>query len=69
MSLWRHVTRGLQSLLNRSAADRDIADEVEHYYDEAAASLQSAGLSPEEARRAVRAEFGHASHVQERVRA
>ena len=69
MSLWRHLTRGVRSLLNRSAADRGIADEVEHYLDEAAASLQSTGLSPEEARRTVRLEYGHASRVQERVRA
>jgi hypothetical protein len=69
MSFWRHVTRGLRSLLNRSAAERDIADEVEHYFDEAAASLQAAGLSPEEARRAVRLELGHARRVQEQVRA
>ena len=69
MSLWRQVTRGLRSLLNRSAADRDIADEVRHYFDEAAAALQSTGLSPEDARRAVRLQFGHAGSVQERVRA
>ena len=68
MSLWRHATRGLRSLLNRSAADRDIADEVEHYFDEAAASLESTGVSPEEARRAVRLQFGHITGVQERVR-
>jgi predicted permease len=69
MSYWRHLTRGLRSLLNRSAAERDIADEVEHYFAEAAASLQATGLSPEEARRAVRLKFGHAGSVQERVRA
>ena len=69
MSVWRHVTRGLRSLLQRSRADREIVDEVEHYFDEAAAELQSTGLSPEDARRAVRLEFGHAASVQERVRA
>jgi len=69
MWLWRQATRGLRSLLNRSAADRDIADEVEHYFDEAAASLEESGLSPEEARRAVRLQFGHPTGVRERVRA
>jgi len=67
MSFWRHATRGLRSLLNRSAADRDIADEVTHYFDEAAASLEETGLSPEEARRAVRLQFGHVGGVQEQV--
>ncbi|HEY1306359.1 MAG TPA: ABC transporter permease [Vicinamibacterales bacterium] len=69
MSFWRQMTRGLRSLLNRSTADREIADEVEHYFDEAAAALQSRGLSPEEARRAVRSQFGPARSVQDRVRA
>jgi putative ABC transport system permease protein len=68
MSFWRQSTRGVRSLLNRSAADRDIADEVEHYFDEAAASLEESGLSPEEARRAVRLQYGHATGVRERVR-
>ena len=41
MSFWRQLTRGLRVLLNRTAADRDIADEVEHYLDEATASLEA----------------------------
>jgi len=69
MSLWRHATHGLRSLLNRPAADRDVADEVEHYFDEAAASLESSGVSPEEARRAVRVQFGQVRGVHEQVRA
>jgi predicted permease len=69
MSLWRHATRGLRSLLHRRGADRDLADEVAHYFEEAAASRESAGLSPEEARRAIRVEFGRISTVQEQVRA
>ena len=28
MSLWRQLTRGIRALVHRSAADRDIADEV-----------------------------------------
>jgi predicted permease len=68
MSLWRQATRGLRSLLHRRAADRDLAEEVDHYFEEAAASLESAGLSPEEARRRVRAEYGQIGSVQEQVR-
>ena len=33
MSLWRQLTRGLRVLTNRAAADRDVADEVQHYLD------------------------------------
>ena len=34
MSLWRQLTRGLRVLTHRAAADRDIADEVQHYLDQ-----------------------------------
>ena len=54
MSLWRQLTAGLRVLTRTAAADRDIADEVEHYLEEAAAAFAAEGLSPEEARRAAR---------------
>ena len=50
MSLWRQLTRGLRALVNRKgAADRDIADEVEHYLDQSTAALVARGLPPAEA--------------------
>ena len=69
MSLWRQAVRGLLALLNRPASDREIGDEVEHYFDEAAAELERDGLSPGEARRAARLEFGNITAVREEVRA
>lgn len=69
MSLWRHAVRGLRALLNRRAADRDIGDEVDHYFNEAAAELERTGLSPEEARRVARLELGNVVAVREQVRA
>jgi predicted permease len=69
MSLWRQTVRGLRTLLNRPEADRDIGDEVEHYFDEAAAELERNGLSPEAARRAARLECGNVTAVREEVRA
>src|SRR4029453_5919756 len=69
MSLWRELARGLRGLINRPAADRDIADEVEQYVDEAAASFEARGLSPEEARRAALRELGSVTAVREQVRA
>ena len=69
MSLWRHITRGVRGLTNRSAADQDIADEVRHYLDEAAAVLRAGGLSADEARRAARLELGTATLIGEQVRA
>ncbi len=68
MSLWRQFNRGLRVLGNRKAADQEIADEVNHYLDEATADLASKGLPPDEARRAARLELGGATAVREKVR-
>jgi putative ABC transport system permease protein len=68
MSLWRHISRGLRVLRNRSAADQEIADEVSHYLDEASAALVAQGLSPDEARRTARIDMGSAAAVREHVR-
>ena len=38
MSLWRQLTYGLRSLANRAKHDRDTADEVEQYFEEAEAA-------------------------------
>ena len=69
MSLWRQLSHGVRSLVNRSATDRDIADEVEQYLDDAAAAFEASGLSPEEARRAARRQLGSVTAVREQVRA
>jgi putative ABC transport system permease protein len=68
MSLWRQVTRGFRVLLNRRAADRELDDELRHYFEEATAALVASGLSPEEARRTVRLELGDVGSAQEQVR-
>jgi putative ABC transport system permease protein len=68
MSLWRQLTRGVRALANRSAADQDVADEVQHYLEQAAAAHLKRGLSPEEALRAARIELGNVTSVREEVR-
>jgi putative ABC transport system permease protein len=67
MSLWRQLTRGLRVLTHRDAADRDVADEVQDYFEQAAAALEERGFSPDDARRAVRVEFGNPTVVREQV--
>src|SRR5580658_1171000 len=67
MSVWRQLTYGLRSLTNRSARDRDVADEVEQYFEEAEAAWRSRGLSAEDARRAARLDAGDMAAVKERV--
>jgi len=68
VSLWRQLTRGLRALTHRAAADRETADEVEHYLDQAAAAHRARGLSPDEARRAARIELGSPTTVRQEVR-
>ena len=68
MSLWRQLRRGLSVLTNRTAADRDLDDEVRHYLDEATSAWTARGLSPEEARRAAHLEIGNMMFVREQVR-
>jgi predicted permease len=67
MSLWRQLTYGLRSLVNRAKHDRDVADEVEEYFEEAAAAWRSRGLSAQDARRAARLEAGNMAVIKERV--
>lgn len=69
MSLWRQLTRGLRVLVNRSAADQDVDDEVRHYLDETTKAWVARGLSPEDARRAARLELGSPAAVRDEVRA
>jgi putative ABC transport system permease protein len=68
MSAWRQLVRGLRALTHRSAADRDVADEVQHYLEQAAAAHVARGLSPEAALRAARIELGGVQSVREEVR-
>ncbi len=69
MSLWRQLTHGLRGLTHRSAAARDLADEVRHYFEQAIAAHEARGLSRDEAVRAARRELGSASAVHDEVRA
>ena len=67
-SIWRAMTAGVRRLFRREAADREFTDEVNHYLEESAAEHQRAGLSPEAAARAARAEFGSRTAVHDQVR-
>jgi len=68
MLLWRQITRGFRVLTHRAAADQDVADEVEHYIEQATANLIASGLTPAEARRAAQLEYGNQTQVREQVR-
>lgn len=68
MSLWRQLARGVRVLANRDAADRDVSDEVQQYFDEAVEAGLARGLSPDAARRAARLEIGNVTAVREEIR-
>jgi putative ABC transport system permease protein len=68
VSLWRQLTRGLNVLAHRKAADQDVTDEVDHYLEQATAELMASGLSREDARRTARLELGSPAVVRDQVR-
>lgn len=68
MSLWRQLARGLRVLGNRSAADQDLADEVQHYLEQATEAHIARGLPPADALRAARLELGSETLVREQMR-
>jgi putative ABC transport system permease protein len=68
MSLWRHLTRGVRAMADRRTTDRELADELRHYVEQATAELIARGVSPRDARRAAEREVGNMTFTQERVR-
>jgi len=68
VSILRQLTRGLYALTNRAATDRNVADEVDDYLENARAAHLARGLSPAEALRAARIEVGGVTNVREQVR-
>ena len=46
MSLWRQISRGVRILKNRKATDQEVADEVDHYLEEATNDFIVKGLVP-----------------------
>jgi putative ABC transport system permease protein len=69
MSWWRQLQRGWRVLTQRAAADRELSDELRHYYDEEIAGLVGQGMTPAAARREVRLRLGDPGNVVEEVRA
>jgi len=68
MAWWREVKYGLGGLLHRRERAREIDDEVEHYFEEAAAAYRERGFSDEDARRAARRECGIPEAAREQAR-
>jgi hypothetical protein len=69
MSVLRSLRAGLRFILHRSVVDHELDEELAHYVDAAVHEKVVGGLSPAEARRAVRLEIGGIDAVKETVRA
>ena len=67
-SFWRQLAHGLHNLTHRTTRDREVADEVDQYFEEATAEWMTRGLSAEDARRAASLESGNIHQVKEHVR-
>src|SRR5580698_8395201 len=68
MSFTRKVTSGLRSLFQKEQVNRDLDEELRSYLEMAAEEKIRCGMSPREARRAVRLEHGHVDTTKELVR-
>ena len=67
MSLWRQLSRGVRGLVHRAAADRDVSDEVDHFFEQSVEALIAGGVPPDEARRRVRLDLGTTAAVTEQA--
>jgi predicted permease len=68
MSFTRKITSGLRSLFQKEQVNRDLDEELRSYLEMAAEEKIRRGMSPREARRAVRLEHGHVDTTKELVR-
>lgn len=69
MSLWRQLSRGTRALTHSQATEREVADEVQQYLDDATADNIARGMTPDDARRAARVHLGSSAAVRDEVRA
>jgi predicted permease len=67
-TLLRPLVHGLRNWRRSDDVDRELADELEHFYDEAIAERMAQGRSADEARRLVRQTYGDALSAREDVR-
>ena len=68
MSLLRNLGSGLRSLFRKEQVNRELDEELRSYFEMAVEEKFRRGMSPREARRAVRREHGHVDTTKELVR-
>jgi putative ABC transport system permease protein len=68
MSISRQLARGLRVLTNRTSADRELSDELQHYVEQSAAERVARGSSSAVAHRDALLEIGNMTVAREHVR-
>ncbi len=68
MSLWRQILYGIRKLIFRRDHDQQLADEVQHYFEEAVKEKIARGISENQALKQVRLELGNPLSARESVR-
>jgi putative ABC transport system permease protein len=68
MSISRQLARGLRVLTNRTSADRELSDELQHYVEQSAAERVARGSSSANAHRDALLEIGNMTVAREHVR-
>lgn len=68
MNIWLSAKHGLTALFGRKQHERELDDEVHHYFEQAMREQVALGIPPAEARRKVQMEIGNATFVREEVR-
>jgi putative ABC transport system permease protein len=64
----RNLAEGLRSMFSKEKAEHEMDEELREYLDRAVQEKVHTGMSPEQARRAARVEFGGMESVKERIR-
>ena len=67
MTKLANIIAGLKSLLHKARIDRELEEELETYEQASIADKQRAGMSPQSARRAARAEVGSRAIVKHQI--
>lgn len=68
MSVWSQLRTGVRGLLQSRKVDREIADEIRSYLEQATAALEETGVPHEQARSAALISFGDRTSERERIR-
>src|SRR5690349_5534431 len=68
MSVWSDLVERVRTVIFRSREERELEEEIAFHLEQEEAKHREAGLSPAEARRRARLDFGGGDRIKEEVR-